>query len=377
MIFMGDRTWILALAVIAAVLFAFSYSINSKYPLSQYLNKTHYTSDTFRFMVPVTLVFSGEKYDDAMYGEEPRGREHVSVLRPLYPFINSLFYRLTRSMDTSLTIVAFGAFLLLAVGSFVTGRALGLDAGYSALMSIIIISNASVLANASLFMTDPIMLAFGTLMVGVLWKFYHEKFTFGSGVLVSLLSFLFILVKEHSFLYFVVPLVLYLKTGRRECLIFSVVVPVAAMGVWIVAHNFDYTLISEFYSYVTLNRGCPDCNVSFYQRVFALLTVVYGSVLFFPAGLTSERNKTRMYPLLALVIATLLVTLTGYIGSIRRYYYPLLLPVTFYGMLGLKRILAKMKMREEVALPALAILNVLIAVIVLAEKYRGVVGSQY
>ncbi len=374
---MKDRTWILALLVIAAVLFAFSYSINSKYPLSQYLNKTHYTSDTFRFVVPVTWEFSGEKYDKGVYGDEPRGREHVSVLRPLYPFVNSLLYRITRNMDTSLMIIALAAFLLLSVGSFATGRALGLDAGYSALMSVIIASNASVLANASLFMTDPIMLAFGTIMMGVLWKFYHEKFTFRYGVLVSLLSFLFLLVKEHSLLYFVVPVVLYLKTRKRECLIFSVVVPIAAMGVWIVAHNFDYTLISEFYSYVTLNRGCPDCNVSLYQRVFAFLTVVYGSVLFFPAGLMSERDKTRMHSLLALVLVTLLVTLTGYIGAIRRYYYPLLLPVTFYGMLGLERILAKMKMREEVALPALAILNVLIAVIVLTEKYRGVVGSQY
>lgn len=373
-----DGKWILALAVIATVLFAFSYSINSKYPLSQYLNKTHWTSDTFRFVVPVTWEFSGESYDKSIYGDEPRGREHVSVLRPLYPLINSLFYRLTGEMDASLTIIALAAFLLLAVGSFATGRALGLDARYSALMSVIVISNASVLVNASLFMTDPIMLALGTVMIGVLWRFYHdEKFTPLSGALVSLLSFMFILVKEHSLLYLVVPLVLYLKTGRRECLIFSVVVPVLAMGAWIVAHDFDYTLMSEFYSYVTLDRGCPNCDISLYQRIIALLTVVYGSVLFFPAGLMAERDRTRMHSLMALLLVTLLVTSAGYIGSIRRYYYPLLLPVAFYGMLGLKRVLAEMKMREEVALPALAILNVLIAIAMITEKYRGVSGAQY
>lgn len=374
---MKDEKWILALAVIATVLFAFSYSVNSKYPLSQYLNKTYYTSDTFRFVVPVTLEFSGESYDKNIYGDEPRGREHVSVLRPLYPFINSLLYRLTRDMDTSLTIIAFAAFLLLATGSFVSGRSLGLDAKYSALMSVIIISNASVLVNASLFMTDPLMLAFGVLLTGVFWKFYHDEFTVGRGIIISLLSFVFLLIKEHSLVFFSVPLVLYLKTRRKECLIFSVVVPVLAMGTWIVAHNFDYTLISEFYSYVTLNRGCPDCDVSIYQRIIAILGVVYGSVLFFPAGIMSERDKMRMHSILALVIVTLLLTSTGYIGSIRRYYYTLLLPVTFYGMLGLKRILAKMKIRDEVALPALAVLNVLIAVLVITEKYRGVSGSQY
>lgn len=374
---MNDGKWILALALIATVLFAFSYSVNSKYPLAQYLNKTHYTSDTFRFVVPVTWEFSGESYDKSVYGDEPRGREHVSVLRPLYPFINSMLYRFTRNMDMSLAIIAFAAFLLLAIGSFTTGRSLGLDAKYSALMSVIIISNASVLVNASLFMTDPLMLAFGCAMMGILWKFYHEKFTFGSGVLVSLLSFLFILMKEHSLLYLVVPLALYMKTGRKECLVFSIVLPAAAMGAWIVAHNFDYTLISEFYSYVTLDRGCPACDVSLYQRMIALLSVVYGSVLFFPEGIMSERDKTRRHSLLALVLVTLLVTSMGYIGSIRRYYYSLLLPVTFYGMLGLKGILAKMKIREEVALPALAVLNVLIAVLVLTEKYRGVSGAQY
>ncbi len=374
---MKDGKWILALAIIAAVLFAFSYSINSKYPLPQYLNKTHYTSDTFRFVVPVTFGFSGEKYDDVMYGEEPRGREYVSILRPLYPFINSLLYRLTRNMDTSLTIIAFAAFLLLAIGSFVSGRALGLDAKYSALMSVIIISNASILVNASLFMTDPLMLAFGVLMTGVFWRFYHDRFTVGRGIIISLLAFVFLLIKEHSLIFFSVPLVLYLKTRRKECLMFSMLVPVLAMGAWIAVHNLDMSLIPEFYAYVTQNKGCPSCDVSLYPRIIALLSVVYGSALFFPAGLMSERDKTRMHSLLALVIVTLLVTSTGYIGSIRRYYYSLLLPMTFYGMLGLKRILAKMKIREEVALPALAVLNVLIAIFVLTEKYRGVGGAQY
>lgn len=376
------------LLVVTIILFAFSNAVNEMYPaepgainILQDKPLPHYTGDTFRHLAPAARIFAGETGNQTIMLDTAWAKLQVMVFRPAYPFIASLLYRATGNLETSFFILSFLFFMLLAVASFKTARLLGLNEDYSSLLSVLMVSNPVTLVYSTLFMIDVPLMAVSVAGLWFFLKIFHEKKT-GMVLLASTAAttVLMLLTKLHSIVYMAVPVILFFNGGRKRKIefAFSIVIPAAIYALWIGINGFDMTGITGLYTYISNNFGCPTCDLGIFSRVFALLSVVYGAILFFPLGVAGEKNKERLWVLGSIIVGTIAVASSGYVGTNKRYYLPLLFPVAVYGMLGLQKLLGKLPAdREKRALLLMAAVYVISSVLVITAKYRGFTGRAY
>lgn len=334
---------VLLLTVFVLLEFGFSYLV---------LNKASHTTSDSEAYVQIVKKMAGENV-------EWPDRHWTSNF--LSPFLTSLLYRITKSMDVSYTITALLFYLILGVLAYFMGKYLKLDTQLSLIFALLVVSHPITIGYSGLYLTDVPSLTMEIIAILVL--------LLSSGLFENTVAFsLAVLTRPQLFALF--PM--YFPKLKWKSLLGILILSAVAFYAWSALSNAPIHPIWQYlenyfkdYTGYMVAQG-KSYSSSFKAQLMDLFVgmqfIFFYQMLFLVVGLMYE-NKERLLTL-GLPAVTYLVVLFLYPLKVPRYFLPLLPFLTFWAVLGMDKVFTKVNRKLLVpAVIGLILLNNVLALL--------------